>query len=61
MQIKIEELFFLSIKKRIFVLNSHWVNKQSYDFQYHSGRHFEPQYPSEGSINMVKLLSFRFQ
>ena len=45
----------------ILVIGSQWLNKIFYDFEYHPERLFQPEYRSQGSINMVKLLSFRFQ
>ena len=48
------------IKKIIVVIGSQWVNKHSSDFSYHSERLFEPKLPSECSINMENVPSFRF-
>ena len=47
-----------SVKKRIVVIGSEWVNKKSEDFEYHWERPFQPELPSQGSINIVKVLSF---
>ena len=34
---------------------------KSWDFAYHSERLFKPEVPSQGSIDMVKVLSFSFE
>ena len=49
------------IKKKLLVIGCQWVNKQSLDFAYDSERFFLTGSPAQGSINMVKVLSFRFQ
>ena len=49
------------VKKGILLIGSHRVNQQSEDFAYHSEKFVQPELPSQGSINMVKVLSFRFQ
>ena len=43
---------------RILIIGSQWVHKQSQDFAYHSERLFPPELSLQGSINMVKVLSF---
>ena len=50
-----------SIWKKILVIGSHWVKKQSWYFAYDSKKVFQPELRSQGSINMVKVLSFSFQ
>ena len=50
-----------SVKKRINTIGSEWVNTQSQDLAYHSERLFKPELRPHGSINMVKLLSSRFE
>ena len=49
------------VRKGILLIGSHRINQQSEDFAYHSEKFFQPELPSQGSINMVKVLSFRFQ
>ena len=49
------------VKKGILLIGSHRINQQSEEFAYHSEKFFQPELPSQGSINMVKVLSFRFQ
>ena len=51
----------VSVKKRIPIIGSEWVSKQSYDLANHSERLFQPELSSQGSINMEKLLLPRFQ
>ena len=46
---------------RILVIGSQCVNKQSYDFTYHSEKLFKAEFPSQGNIDMVKGLSFSFE
>ena len=36
-----------------------WVKKQSQDFANYSERLFQPDFASKGSINMIKVLSFK--
>ena len=50
-----------SVKKRIVAIGSQWVKKQSQDFAYHSEYLFQPELLSQGSINMVKFMSFSFE
>ena len=53
--------YIASDKKRILIIGTQWVKKQSYDFVYHSRRLFQPELSSQGSENMVKLLLFSFE
>ena len=53
--------WIVSTKKRILVIGSRCVNKQSPDFPYHYKRHFPTQLPSQWSMNMVRLLSSRLK
>ena len=50
-----------SVKKRIHIIGTQWVNKQSYDFAYDSQKLFKTQFYSQGSINMVEVLSLSFE
>ena len=49
------------VNKTIPVIGSQLANKQSKEFPYHSEKFFQPELRSQWSINMVKVLSFRFQ
>ena len=42
-------------------MRSERVNKQSWDFPYHSEKLFEHEMRSKGSTNIVKVLSFSFE
>ena len=53
-------LWIVSFNKKILVIGSQWVNKQSQDFAYHSERLFQPEFLSQGWINVVNVLSLRF-
>ena len=54
-------LSIVSINKRILVVSSQWVNKQSQDFPYQEERIFLTELSSQGSINMMKVLWFSFE
>ena len=56
---KLQEI--VSVKNRILIISSQFLKKQSQDFAYHLERLFKPELSSQGSINMVKLLSFNFE
>ena len=54
-------LLIFSIKKGILVIYSPQVHKQSSVLAYPSKRLFKPEFCSQRSINMIKVLSFRCQ
>ena len=49
----------MSTKKIILLIGSQCVNKQCQDFPCHKQWHFQSQWPSQWSMNMVKVLSLR--
>ena len=50
----------LTIRNRILVIGSPWVNKQPYHFKLQSGRCFSNFFSLEWWKNIVKALSWRF-
>ena len=54
-------LSIFSLKKRILVIAVNGLTNSRKILQYHSERHFQPELLKEESINMLKILSFRFQ
>ena len=50
-----------SVKKTILIIGSEGVKKQSQDLPCPSERLFKPGLRPDGSINMVKVLSSRFE
>ena len=54
-------LLIVSIKKTILFITSQWVKKRSWDSEYNSKRLLKPELPSQGSINMVEMLSLGFE